>query len=66
MHPEKIIDLEGATIHAHFEDGCALEIEIVSTSHVIAGGDVVGKVIRVTCVETNHYHPEIGDFINLR
>ena len=59
INQEKIIDLEGKLTSAVFDDGCALEIEIISTTHIVDGRDIVAKVHRVLCQEKRHNHPTL-------
>lgn len=60
----EIVNLEGQLISAVFDDGCALEIEIISTTHVADGGDIVAKVNRVLCQEKRNNHLTVNNFIN--
>ncbi len=63
---EKIKSLENQKVNMTFDDGCSMDLIIISTMHLDEGGDFVAEVIRTTCNNKQHNHHPIGTAINIR
>ena len=57
---------DGKEISIKFADGCALDVTICETLHLDEGSNFVGRVLRLGCDNPKHYHPKIGEYINIQ
>ena len=63
---EKIKSLEGKKVNMTFDDGCSMDLEVISTIHLEEGDDFVAEILRITCNNKQHNHPSVGTAINIR
>ena len=61
----EIKHLSDKAVSLFFKNSCSLDVQVAETSHLDEGNDFLAKVLKVNCINSEHYHPQVGDFINI-
>ena len=63
---DDIRPLDDKVIGLTFANGCSMDVKVLETMHLDEGEDFAADVVRIHCRSSDHWHPQIGDAINIR